>query len=89
MPYSRWLREELRDFASDTLSAARLAGTGLFEEKAIRRIYEEHLAMKADHGRFLWGLLNYLVWHRHYIELRDHSRYVVQPRESRYPSVGA
>jgi len=67
MPYSRWFRRELRDVLEDYLGRDRLAGTGLFEPEGVRALVDDHVAGRRDHGRALWGLLNFMVWHGKYI----------------------
>ena len=62
MPYSRWLRSELRDLVDDYLGPERVAATGLLRPEAVRRLVDEHQTLRRDHGRALWGLLNYLMW---------------------------
>jgi asparagine synthase (glutamine-hydrolysing) len=44
-----------------------LAERGLFNPQAVQRLIEEHMAEKFDHGRALWGLLNYALWLELYI----------------------
>jgi hypothetical protein len=36
--------------------------TGLFRPEGIQRLVDEHISNKMDHGRALWGLLNYMMW---------------------------
>lgn len=67
MPYSRWLRAELKDLLLDSCSPKRLRETGFFDERAIQKIIDEHQSGKYDHGRFLWGLLNFMMWLNLYI----------------------
>lgn len=62
MPYSRWLKHELKDLLTDYLGAKRIAATGLFRVEAVERLVGEHLAGRFDHGRALWGMLNYMMW---------------------------
>jgi asparagine synthase (glutamine-hydrolysing) len=62
MPYSRWLKHELRDLLWTHLDQERLEATGLFRPEPVRRLIEEHLASRRDNGRALWGLLNFMVW---------------------------
>jgi len=62
MPYSRWFRRELRDVLETYLAPERLAGTGVFRPEPVRRLVDQHLAGTVDHGRPLWGLLNYMMW---------------------------
>ncbi len=62
MPYSTWLRRELRDLVDLHLGPERIAATGLLRPEGVRQLVDEHLAMRRDHGRALWGLLNYMMW---------------------------
>jgi asparagine synthase (glutamine-hydrolysing) len=83
MPYSRWLRGELHDFAESVLSPMKLKATGLFNGEGVRRLWDEHQAMKVDHGRALWGLINYMLWYDVYIEERNFRSFLSAPREPR------
>lgn len=62
MPYSRWLRKELSPIVTDYLSAERLDATGLFRPTAVQRLVREHQDGRVDHGRTIWGLINYMMW---------------------------
>lgn len=68
MPYSRWFKDELKEILCDYLSHEQLAGTGLFQPSGVQAIMDEHFAGRRDHGRALWGLLNYMMWHEQYVE---------------------
>jgi asparagine synthase (glutamine-hydrolysing) len=48
-------------------NAKRISETGLFRPEAVNSVIEEHLASRRDHGRALWGLMNFMVWHELYI----------------------
>jgi len=67
MPYSSWMRRELRSVVEEELGGPALGGCPLLEPSGVRSLWEDHLAMRADNGRALWGLLNYMIWHRLYI----------------------
>ena len=67
MPYSRWFKRELNDLLMKYLAPDRLAATGLFQPDAAQSLIDEHLRGRYDHGRALWGLLNYMMWHEMYI----------------------
>jgi asparagine synthase (glutamine-hydrolysing) len=67
MPYSRWLKDELKDVLLSRCAPDRLADVGLFRPEAVGQLIDEHLAGRRDHGRPLWSLLNYLLWHERYI----------------------
>ena len=62
MPYSRWLRNELKDMVAKHLAADAIAARGLLKPRAVQVLVDEHLDGRRDHGRALWGLLNYMVW---------------------------
>ena len=67
IPYSRWFCEEWKDKAAAVFSGDTAACGGLLNPGAVRRIWREHQRRAADHGRLLWGLLNYIVWYDNYI----------------------
>jgi asparagine synthase (glutamine-hydrolysing) len=67
MPYSRWFRHELKDVLERYCGPDRVSSTGLFRPEVTQRIIDEHTAGRFDHGRALWGLLNFMMWHERYI----------------------
>ena len=54
MPYSRWMRRELREFAGDVLLSPTVKATGLFDPSEIQRLWSEH---SGDGGRSWPALL--------------------------------
>lgn len=84
MPYSSWLRNDLREMAEDALSSTKLDSTGLFNSKTISVLWAEHQNMVVDHGRFFWGLLNYMLWYDMYIGKGNYKEYLSPPRQSRF-----
>jgi asparagine synthase (glutamine-hydrolysing) len=64
LPVTRWLREDLRDYARGVLLDP---GAGLRDwarEDEVRRLLDEHTDGSRDHGRRLWTLLVLELWHR-------------------------
>ncbi|MBN1700112.1 MAG: asparagine synthase (glutamine-hydrolyzing) [Spirochaetales bacterium] len=80
MPYSRWFRRELREIAEQSMSKEKLEKTGLFNAGGIRRLWDEHIGLKKDHGRFFWGLLNYMLWYDVYIDRKVFPHYLSDVR---------
>ena len=39
----------------------------LFRPEAVQALVAEHLGRRHDHGRPLWALLNFMMWHEAYI----------------------
>ncbi|REJ78240.1 MAG: asparagine synthase (glutamine-hydrolyzing) [Acidobacteria bacterium] len=67
MPYSKWLKHELKDLLDEYLSSERISDSGLFDPDSIKNLIDQHLANQVDHGRALWGLLNFMMWLELYI----------------------
>ena len=44
---------------------------GLFESSLLRRLAEEHLAGKGEHGDRLWLLVNLEIWQRIFLDGED------------------
>lgn len=76
MPYSRWLRKELKDIALDYLNPSRLSSTGLFNARGVEKLWQQHDRGEMDHGRALWGILNYMMWHEMYISTTNYKSYI-------------
>ena len=71
MPYSNWIRGEMSDLADSILGEDRVQNTGLLRPEPVRRLLTEHKQMRVDHGRALWGLINFVVWHELFIQTDD------------------
>jgi len=61
VPISRWLRDELRDYARESLSSPRLEGLGI-DLRALAGLFADHLERREDHGRALWTLVVVSRW---------------------------
>lgn len=62
IPLDNWLRGELRDWAEDLLSEARLRAEGFFDPVLIRRAWKAHLACQQQFGNRLWSVLMFQSW---------------------------
>jgi len=67
MPYSHWFKHELKDLLMSYLGPKRVSDTGLFRADAVQALVTDHLSGRVDHGRALWGLLNYMMWLELYV----------------------
>ena len=57
VPLSRWLRGPLRPDVERALMSESLVDTGLFRRESLRRLLDQHLSRRHDHGVVLWCLL--------------------------------
>ena len=67
VPVSRWLKGELKDLCSDTLSGKNLV-TGLLKADKLKEMFNDHLAGRQDWGRFFWAVLMLHLWSEAYIK---------------------
>ena len=65
IPYSKWFCSELKELLLDHLSEPALREIPFLNRRFVLDIVAEHLQKRRDRGRELWGLLNFVVWHRH------------------------
>jgi asparagine synthase (glutamine-hydrolysing) len=68
IPAAAWLRGDLEPFARETLSPETLNRQGLLRPAAVRRVFDEHVAGRADLSRQLWGLLALTLWYERHVE---------------------
>ena len=61
-PVPVWLRNELRDFVTDTLSEDAIRRTGVLRYPPVKRLLDEHFERRADHARRIWAVVNYVLW---------------------------
>jgi asparagine synthase (glutamine-hydrolysing) len=80
MPYSAWFRSELKEQTHDLIFSSGVMTSGLLERAAVEDLWEQHQKMKVDHGRALWGILNYAMWYDMYIASRDYLGYIRRGR---------
>jgi asparagine synthase (glutamine-hydrolysing) len=67
-PIDRWLRDELKDLAFDTLLAPEALGRNLFRPDYVRRLLDEHCSRRQNHHTRLWALLMLELWFRMWID---------------------
>jgi len=61
------MENEVRSLAPTLLLKSELVRDGYLEGATVRRLVEEHLAHRRDHGNRIWLLLSAEVWYRRYI----------------------
>jgi|AntAceMinimDraft_17_1070374.scaffolds.fasta_scaffold04285_3 asparagine synthase (glutamine-hydrolysing) len=66
IPYSKWFLNELKQLLLDNLSLSSLKKVPFINADYVQQIINEHFNHKADRGRELWGLLNFVIWYRLY-----------------------
>ncbi len=80
MPYSDWFRSSLKEFARDTLFSSGALSSGLLDRKGIELLWREHQQGVSDHGRAIWGILNYALWYDLYLASTRYLDYILPGR---------
>ncbi|HKO87446.1 MAG TPA: XrtA/PEP-CTERM system amidotransferase [Burkholderiales bacterium] len=57
VPLARWFRGPLRERVRESLLGERLADTGIFDQKQLRQLVEQHESGIRDHSSALWTVL--------------------------------
>lgn len=69
VPLDRWLREDLRELASDLLLGQRFRQRGLFQHAFVERLLREHVnGTRAAHYQ-IWNLLMLESWFQRFIDV--------------------
>lgn len=68
VPVGRWFRHELRQIAYDVLLDQDTLARGLFDERAVHTLLDEHVKGRANHWQRIWELLMLELWFRSYID---------------------
>ena len=67
-PIALWLRNDLAHFLRNLFAESRFVEAGIFDQRVIQKLLDEHLSGKVDHNFRLWILLNLELWYRMYFE---------------------
>lgn len=67
-PLAYWMKGPLVPVLEDLLTHSAVVEAGIFQQAAIRRLLEEHIAGKSDHHVRLWMILNVEIWYRLYLQ---------------------
>ena len=64
VPLDHWFRHEMRNFAREVLFDRQTQSRGFFRPEAVRQLFDDHVAGRADHSQRLWSLLVLELWQR-------------------------
>lgn len=68
IPVSRWFRNELKEYVYDVLMDDKTIRRGYFKKGSIKRLLDEHVALRYDHSAKIWALLLLETWFRVFID---------------------
>lgn len=68
LPLPELLKNQLRPFTEDILSAKRVHKTGLLNPGFISLLLNEHFKNAKDNSRQIWNLIMFMVWFNRYVK---------------------
>lgn len=75
MPHAIWFLDKLGNFAEKYLNKETVERTEILDWNFIEQVWLTHKSGKADYGRPLWCVLNYLIWFELFIYKSDYKKY--------------
>lgn len=66
VPIGPWLKNELKDFAKDTLFSRSFKEKGYFNGENVEKLFNDHIGGVRDMSEHLWTLIIFELWHRKY-----------------------
>lgn len=73
VPLGDWLRGSLRELAEDTLFARDLYPHNIFQPRALRNYWQEHIEKRQDHKWALWTMLSLQWWANYHLKAASHA----------------
>lgn len=67
-PIRAWLRRDLHEMVDDLLGEQSVAGRGLLEPSAVRRLIDDHRSGRADNTYRIWALLTLELWMQTFVD---------------------
>ncbi len=68
VPLAGWFRNQLRPLAADLLLGERARARGQLRPSVVKRLLDEHVSARADHGHRLWCLVMLELWQQLHLE---------------------
>jgi asparagine synthase (glutamine-hydrolysing) len=68
IPIADWLKNRLNPLMHDLLAPDRLKNQGLFDEKFVQKLIQEHQTGAASHHKQLWTLLVFQLWFDNFLK---------------------
>ena len=69
-PIRNWLRGDLRELVSETLSERSIRSRGVFDPKTISKMIEDDRSGRVDHTYRIWAFLTLEMWMRTFVDAR-------------------
>ncbi len=68
IPLNSYLRNELKDYSSETINSARSDLNHIFNFENIDLSYNKHLSKEEDNSNLLWNATSFFAWYNEYLK---------------------
>jgi asparagine synthase (glutamine-hydrolysing) len=72
LPLEDWIKGELKEEFLSLLLEPRTLERGYFRPESVRNIVDEHLRGRRNRSSVLWNMFVFELWHRNFLESREH-----------------
>lgn len=68
IPLTKWLRSGLKEFAMDCLNSSAFRNCGIFNNRTIENILDNHFKKRRDNRQLIWPLVVFSFWKDNYYD---------------------
>ncbi len=68
IPLGKWFRGDWQNYLKDVILSKKALSRGYFKEESIRKLVNDHVEGRVDHGYCLWALLMLEMWHKRFVD---------------------
>ena len=68
-PLALWIKNGLKEYMLDSLSAESVANLGFLKHDYITNVIDDHINGRAENSRLIWSLIALVSWHRNYVSV--------------------
>lgn len=66
VPMAKWIGGDLKPLVTDLLCSEAVKKQGLFNERYIKDLLDDHFSKKVDNRKLIWNLLVFQMWWKHW-----------------------
>jgi asparagine synthase (glutamine-hydrolysing) len=66
IPLATWIKADLKEVVEDMCSESRIRRDGLFNQKTVRTMLDDHYNDRHDARKMIWTLLAFQMWRENY-----------------------
>ncbi|MDB5283434.1 MAG: hypothetical protein JWO06_2509 [Bacteroidota bacterium] len=76
IPYSLWVLDRLGPLCTKYFNKRKVEQTGILHWEAVEHIWKRHTAGVKDHGRAIWCILIFLIWHDMFVINKNYKSFL-------------